>query len=337
MEPGQLASTYLMSLLRILDSMGYPRERALATGGLVLDQLLSPKARVSMDALRRIFDEAAIVLEEPHIGLQVGYRFRVATFTDTGSVLALCGSLSEAAQINAMYQPLAETMGVQTLERMPDGTFMLWEPEFDDHDAYRHLTELVLTGYVTTANWLSWGHERGVDRVEFRHARPDIADEYAEIIGPKIAFGRSQNRVWFNPEVVDQPLPTGNPEKLAMVRQRLDVIMQRAQAKSGLRERVSAEIMAALRDQQVSFGIVARNMGMSQRTLRRNLADEDISYRSLLEDIRKALCEHYMKDGRSLTEIAQLLGYNDQSAFTRAFKNWHGVIPSQYKANAINL
>jgi len=44
-----------------------------------------------------------------------------------------------------------------------------------------------------------------------------------------------------------------------------------------------------------------------------------------------------MRDGRSLTEIAQSLGYNDQSAFTRAFKNWYGIAPSDYKPEEIRL
>ena len=337
MEPGQIASTYLLSILRILAAMGYSRERALRSGDIAHNDLLNPKHRVPMESLRLILDDAAADLGEPNIGLQVGYRFRVSTFTETGSILALCGSLAEAAQINSLYQPLAESAGRQTFERRDEGACMVYEPHFEDDDAYRHVTELVVTGYVTTANWLSWGYERGVDSVDFRHSAPPSLEGYASIIGPNLRFGQPENIVWFNPKMVDQPLPTSNPEKLTLVRQRLDFIMQRAQAKSGLRERVSAEILAALRDQCVSFDAVARNMGMSQRTLRRNLAEEKISYRGLLEETRKSLCENYMKDGRSLTEIAQLLGYNDQSAFTRAFKKWYGVIPSQYKIEPIRL
>ena len=337
MKAGFISSVYLLALLRILAEMGFSRDRAVAAGGIETNDLLNPKHRVPMESLRAILADAQASLSEPNVGLQVGYRFRVATFTDTGSILALCGTLAEAAQINALYQPLAETIGRQSFERRDDGAYITWTPSFDDDNAYRHVTESIMAGYATTTNWLSWGFARGVDRIDFRHDAPDTLSGYEDVLGPRVRFGQAENRLRFNDATIDKPLPTSNPEKLAQVRQRLDVILQRADDKSGLRERVSAEILDALTAQSVSFDGVARNLGMSERTLRRNLAEENLSYRSILEGVRKSLCETYMRDGRSLTEIAQLLGYNDQSAFTRAFKKWHGVIPSQYKLEAISL
>ena len=337
MKPGYIASAYLLSLLRILESMGFTREDSTAAGSLDPHALNTPKYRIPMESVRDIFTNAADALDEPNIGLEVGYRFRVATFTETGSILALCSTLAEAAQVNAFYQPLAETIGVQTFERREDTAAMVWAPHFEDDDAYRHVTELVVAGYATTTNWLSWGYERGVESIHFRHAMPGSVKGYEKVLGPNVQFSQPENMLVFNPKTVDQPLPTSNPEKLAQVRQRLDIIMQRAQEKSGLRERVMAEITLALHDQSLSFDRVSRALGMSERTMRRNLSHEGLSYRQILADVRKTMCDSYMRDGRSLTEIAQLLGYNDQSAFTRAFKGWYGVIPSQYKMGPLTL
>jgi AraC-like DNA-binding protein len=75
---------------------------------------------------------------------------------------------------------------------------------------------------------------------------------------------------------------------------------------------------------------MAASFGMSERTLRRKLVDEGMSFRDLLDLVRKDLCRLYFMEGtRSLGEVALLLGYGDLSAFTRAYKNWTGTPPSR--------
>ena len=75
---------------------------------------------------------------------------------------------------------------------------------------------------------------------------------------------------------------------------------------------------------------MAASFGMSERTLRRKLVNEGMSFRDLLDFVRNDLCTlYFMEDARSLGEIALLLGYSDLSAFTRANKNWTGTPPSR--------
>jgi AraC-like DNA-binding protein len=75
---------------------------------------------------------------------------------------------------------------------------------------------------------------------------------------------------------------------------------------------------------------MAASFGMSERTLRRKLEEEGLAFRDLLDRVRQDVCALYlMEDKRSLGEIALLLGYSDLSAFSRAYKKWHGVAPSK--------
>ena len=337
MDKGYISSMYLQSILTILTEMGLDRRKTLGFAGLTTAEVLNPKTRIHMDVIQSIFDYAATKLKEPNIGLQVGYRFRVHTFTETGSILALCGTLAEAVQLNALYQTLTETIGQSALVRRQDTAFIVWRENFDDPDKYRHLTELIFAGYATTTNWLSWGFDKGVAHVFFKHAKPPNMSGYDEVLGPNITFGAERNELMFSPETVDRVLPTSNPEKLAYVRHRLDRVMKRVQQKSGIRERISVIVLEGIRDHQVGFDHVAREIGMSPRNLRRLLKEEGHSYRDILAGVRRQLSHDYMREGKTFTEIAQLLGYNDQSAFTRAFKNWYGVSPSAYKPDVISL
>ncbi len=317
--------------------MGVERARILSIADINPPDIYNPKYRIDQDVLVNLFDVMAIELNEPNIGLQVGYRFRVHTFTETGSVLALCGTLAEAAEINAHYQPLVETIGVSRLERRKNGTFVVWDEGFTDHNRYRHVTEFIFAGYATTTNWLSWGYERGVEQIYLRHEAPVNLSGYELVFGGRVKFSAAENAVKFNPKSVDMILPTSNPEKLAFVRGRLDIFMQSFEEKSDIRERVKAAIREAIHEHRLSFRIVANSVNMSDRNLRNALTGEGVRYRELVEYVRRDLCNAYMRDGRSLTEIAQSLGYNDQSAFTRAFKNWYGVAPSDFKPEVISL
>lgn len=317
--------------------MGMSRGELLSHINVLDADLYNPKYRLDINTLLEALNYASDKIGEPNIGMKVGYAFRVHTFTETGSVLALCGTLAEAAQINSHYQPLVETMGRSSLERRDSGTYFLWKEGFTDHNKYRHITELVFAGYTTTINWLSWGFDKGVSGITFRHDAPRNLGDYELVFGENIQFSHTENAILFNPKAVDKVLPTSSPEKLTYIRGQLDIYMQSLSEKSDIRERVSIAIREAIRDHRLSFGIVARSLKLSERQLRNALTEEGVKYRELVERVRRDLCRAYMQDGRSLTEIAQILGYNDQSAFTRAFKSWHGVAPSEYKLQTISI
>ena len=81
-------------------------------------------------------------------------------------------------------------------------------------------------------------------------------------------------------------------------------------------------------------GELARRLHLSERTLQRRLADEGSSYQQLLNDTRRQLAERYLRDGQlAATEIALLLGYSEPSVFFRAFRQWTGLTPGEYRAS----
>lgn len=71
---------------------------------------------------------------------------------------------------------------------------------------------------------------------------------------------------------------------------------------------------------------------MSRRTLQRRLSELGLTYQRLCDETRHELARRYLDDSsKSVTEVTFLLGFSEQSAFTRAFRRWSGMSPSAYR------
>lgn len=78
---------------------------------------------------------------------------------------------------------------------------------------------------------------------------------------------------------------------------------------------------------------VARELNMSRHTLYKKLKEENLTFAALLEDVRREQALTYLQDrNRSLSEVAELLGFSELSAFSRAFKRWMGKSPAEFRA-----
>jgi len=331
-----LSSSYVRSLLDILKTMGFDAQRDLNLSQFDPACLDDLKYRVPAALMTEIFNQAALTLDEPNIGLKTGFRFRVHTFNETGSVLAHVNSIAQAVEINRTYQPLTETIGICGLDRRSEGPIMFFRTAGLDEDIHRHIIDLIVTGYAVTTHWLGWSFNGGLARANFRHKAPPRPDSFEEIFQCPVAFGCEENFIEFAPNTIDRELPSYNPERLKHFCRRLDHVLGRIQQTSSVRTQVEAAIIAAISLGECSEKYVAAQLDMLPRALATTLRNEGLSFRSCVETVRKRLCIQYMRDGHSFTQIAQMLGYSDQSAFSKAFKRWYQVPPSKYEMTPLD-
>ena len=99
-----------------------------------------------------------------------------------------------------------------------------------------------------------------------------------------------------------------------------------------LADRVREVVAPALPNQDASSRFVARRLGISERSLRRQLAAEGDSFRALVDEVRRVKAESLLKESDTpIGEIALLLGFSDTSAFSRAFRRWCGISPQRFR------
>ncbi|MDP1937947.1 MAG: helix-turn-helix transcriptional regulator [Hylemonella sp.] len=115
------------------------------------------------------------------------------------------------------------------------------------------------------------------------------------------------------------------------LQQRLDQL----KSKASLAERVRACLLERLPAGGANMAQVAARLLMSQRSLQRRPSDEDQSFQGILRQVRMELAAHYLDNMElSVAQIAYLLGFEDPSSFSRAYREWTGLSPDQARVAA---
>jgi AraC-like DNA-binding protein len=103
-----------------------------------------------------------------------------------------------------------------------------------------------------------------------------------------------------------------------------------------LKERIRSFLLANAYLGIPSLEQLAANFNTSPRSLQRKLQEEGVTYQEVADSIRKSLALHYLSSGSPVKEISYILGYNELSAFSRAFKRWTGRTPVTYQQAGIS-
>jgi AraC-like DNA-binding protein len=168
-------------------------------------------------------------------------------------------------------------------------------------------------------------------KVELTHAPMKCSKEYESFFGCPIMYSQQRSALHFKCADVEQTLTAVNTEVAAINENALKDYIGRLH-EDDLQQRTARVITEQLTCGHLSDDKVAEALFMSSRTLQRKLSAEGTTFKQLLESIRKKLAMEYLKDELlSFSEISYLLGYSEQSSFTRAFKRWTGRSPTQVR------
>jgi AraC-like DNA-binding protein len=132
----------------------------------------------------------------------------------------------------------------------------------------------------------------------------------------------------------DTPIPTANPELLNILERQAAVMLSMVPPPGNIEATIRSLIATKIHEGRPQIEKIAREMGFSPRNLQRKLRSIDKSFAGILDDVRAQAAKLYLHDSEiPVGEIATILGFEEASSFTRAFKRWLGVTPMWYRKN----
>lgn len=329
---GRVAGSYLQPLLEAAAARGVTPQALEQAAGLAPGALEPLPESLPAGDYVRLLDLAAALADDPHFGLHVGERVKLGTYSVYGLILLSCRDFGHAFEQTIRYEQLAHDLGRSSLQVADGLARYTWHSRFPN--ATRHLADSVFAGIRVFGNWLA-GAPLPPARLGLMHdgGGAGLGGEYLRVFGELPQFGAPANTASFDAQLLAWPVPNADVGMYPVLQQHAEnLLKQRAQADAGIAAQVRTAIVRGLSQGQVRLASVAEELELSPRTLQRKLSDAGVNFQQVLDQTRFALARDYLRQpGLSLVDIAFLLGYQEQSAFNHAFREWAGVNPGAWR------
>ncbi len=314
-----------------LKSAGVPVAPLLKRVGLTPELIAQPEERLNVRSQIALLDEAAIALKDDCIGFTLARDFDLREIGLLYYVMACSQTLGDALKRIARYSKItneALVFGYREGNRLTISLSYSGVPRHSD----RHQIEFCMFAVLRICRVLT-GHNLVPQQFSISHYRSEGTSEMARFVGMKVDFGADTDEFALDIESGELPLTHSDPylDKL-LLKDCEAALAERKGDVSELRTRVENAISSLLPHGRVLLGDVARSLGMSERTLTRKLSDEGLNFAKIFQQLRRDLAVRYLRDRKlHVSKIAWLLGFNEVSAFTHAFKRWTGKTPRQMR------
>jgi len=299
--------------------------------GLDYSQLSVDEARYPWRKMQRLWTRAVEVTGDPCFGLYAGRNIRPTSFHALGFSWLASQTLLGSLQRLCRYHKIISTAPLQ-LAIEADGDRYIFAANMDDpaHIPTDAAVDAFTAAFVQLCRTATDQHFCPLS-IALRRADPGHIDEYIRVLGCPVNFDAERNLIHFDKDSLERQLPGDNSSLArandAVAEKYLDSLEPQKVA-SEVRELLITLLPSGKSNQKT----IANRLNRSLSTLQRQLQSEGTNYKDILEHTRKNMATEYVSDGHlSLGQIAYMLGFSDQSNFSRAFKRWTDSSPREYR------
>lgn len=298
----------------------------LARTGLTLDDVRDPHTLTSVKHYVTACENIIASGADMSIAFAVGSRLHLSAYGMYGYALMCSPTMRDFFDFAVRYHFLATP--ILHLTWRQEGDLAIWEfTEIHGEAMSKDVRDFLLRQQMMQTST----HIRDVAGAENLPVRAlfgtrkasGTADDERFLQSPCL-FEQPAHELHYPARILDQVPELGNRLTRAMLEETCDRLIGQAKMASGIAGEIHRLLMLAP-DRVPSMQAIALQMGMTERTLRRRLTDEDSSYADIVDDVRKKLALEYLRTTRmSADDIAWKIGFSDRSNLTRAIKRWTG-------------
>jgi AraC-like DNA-binding protein len=302
----------------------------LSRAGLTVKAVDDPATRLKAKAQIEVLDLAAAVLGDDLLGLHLARSFDLREIGLVYYVMASSEDLAGALLNVERYSRIVNE-GVSLRCTLGQGATIAIDYVDVDRKSDQHHIEFWFVTLVRIFRNITDGR-LAPQSLKVRHARPHPSAELKAFFGIDIEFGSDADEIVLSEPVASLPTVRRDHYLNKLLRRYAEEALGSQARHSGIHSEVEHLLPELLPHGRANVPEVARRLGMSPRTLSRKLQDEGVAFTDILDDMRAALAKRYLTDRElPVSEIAWLLGYQEVSSLTHAFKRWSGTTPRQFR------
>lgn len=325
----QTLAIFLRPLVQMLRHRGVDADALLERLEIEPGAVANPEARIDTVRTARLLDQAEAVLSDPSLGINMARHGEYSTFGGLGLALAAGGSLRSVLSRIVRFHRLISDVVVSELSEDQRGLALHFRAADSNSQPHPQAVVFVMASIM------------GMVRFRLRRDLNPV-----EVMAPPVSPGLEQAlkryfraplviadhfALRFEGDTVDEQLAASDTQLAAMLDATLTQRLAEAD-RGSLAMQLSLWLEQRLPEGEPPLAEAASRLHMSVRSLQRRLKDEALTWQQLLERTRRVLVErHLHAPNMSITQLAFLLGFSDVSSFSRAFKKWYGIAPSQYR------
>ncbi|MEN0106673.1 MAG: AraC family transcriptional regulator ligand-binding domain-containing protein [Pseudomonas sp.] len=326
----ELRSASLIGFEAEVLALGGELPPLLSEAGLTLAQLRDGDFLLGSHQVIYLLASAAERLGCPDLGMRVAGHQGIEMLGLLGHLLCAEPDLAAAFAAAQRYMALHNKAEHWRLQHHGARVYVQRIEHFYGAEQAQQYREMAVAACARLARQICGNDEVRPLRVEFSHSPLATEKTYRQHFGCEVLFNQEHDCLIFDANVMTlavKPLS-------AMAQARIDDYVRDllANLHDSLEMQVRTLITQTLGLHQHSLEHIAGLLGLHPRTLQRRLREENLRFKQVVLEVKMQLASwHLHASAMDLTRLADALGYNDLAAFSRAFKNHHGLAPSRWR------
>ncbi len=326
----KIPGVYLLAVAECMRDFGINQKKWLDGSPYQVIDAGMLDATVSYEALYDLVIKAVELSNNTAIGVMVGHRLTLQSHGILGYALMNCEDLASAAKLLEQYISLRFPL-IDISTRYNDSEFIIELNEKFPLNEIRNLVlEAILVTIKSALDQLTPKIKKSLT-ISFPYAN-NQTNAYHSLTDCKLIFNTPCASISITKELMLERIPLANlsayKEAEILCAKELKIINQEGSYKNKVKQKILANS-----ENFPTQAVMASWFNMTSRTLHRRLVSEGVSYREILEDVKKTLAISYLKNTEmTIKEISYFLGYEDDRNFSRAFRRWQGISPSRYRS-----
>ena len=328
---------FILALLAYAADRGIAPQRLCELTGIDYKSLTKKNSKsITPEQTNSLWKNAAHISGDNLFGLHFGESMQLAALGVIGQIVQTSNTIGEALSNAGSLTHLITDMFRMHLNHTKSNFRVIITPDKVKAErfswTYRHMADFLMVFTLHELNGLILERLQPL-QVKFPYRiEHDKQQEYNRVFRCAVSRKVDEMYLEFPIYILDLGVLSANYELQNHLLNQVSILMKDNDVEGSLHKKVYNYLLTNSFLYALTLEAVAANFNMSVRSLQRKLKEEGITFLEIVDAVRMALAVTYLRSGNyPVKDIAYALGYNEQTAFVRAFKRWTGQTPVVYK------